>query len=607
MPIERKLAAIMFTAIPDYSSISAQNEDKALQLLEKQNQALTPIIEQFGGILHKKLGDGLLITFSTITSAIKCAAEFQKKVQLIEKLDLCISIHEGEITFKDGDVLGNHVNISALMLRYSTVGGVVISDKVYHNISNLPEFEIAFLREEHFQGFSEKIKIYAITSHGFKYNPKDSIDKPGNDTLFIKTVLKRRIPQILGSYFITGTSLIFFIQYLVDKYQFPYHYPTLSLFALVGILPSVIILAYFHGAPGKDEWTKVEKVGVPLNVLFIAVILFFGDSLNLWDLKDIPEDTSPTISLIHFTTLPEHIPHYKKHLTLNPAYDLYPIENSLLDSLRGYFSVQVLNWYFGENKNFIIPKDKKEINYLNNYPLRSVDLDFTEERKDDVLALKNSADSIFNRFNNPDNILYLNIYKVSLANRQYKYMATWTGFYGNIVNNGANNPMVDSITALFVKIEDRIRDLLGAQKEIGLVSKINDDIIVVTLEDLNVRENMKVIGTSTYDYGPGKNGYNNRLDDLKNAVKYMREGNNDNYNADLESYNETYLSLLVDSLYCKHFQNGRHVDGCVQTRDLDYSLRVISVVDSIAVTKLIKRQYPWVQIRINDKVLVKTN
>ncbi|MDP6936909.1 MAG: hypothetical protein QGF36_05695 [Candidatus Marinimicrobia bacterium] len=80
-----------------------------------------------------------------------------------------------------------------------------------------------------------------------------------------------------------GTSLILFIEYLVDKYQFPSQYPTLALFALVGILPSVIILSYFHGAPGKDEWTKVEQIGIPINVLFIAVILFFGDSLHIWE------------------------------------------------------------------------------------------------------------------------------------------------------------------------------------------------------------------------------------------------------------------------------------------------------------------------------------
>ena len=78
-----------------------------------------------------------------------------------------------------------------------------------------------------------------------------------NDS-FIKVSLNRRIPQILGSYFIAGTSLVLFIQYLVDKYQFPSHFPTLTLFGVMEILPSVIILIYFHGTPGKDSWSKIR-------------------------------------------------------------------------------------------------------------------------------------------------------------------------------------------------------------------------------------------------------------------------------------------------------------------------------------------------------------
>jgi len=117
---------------------------------------------------------------------------------------------------------------------------------------------------------------------------------------FIKTLLERRIPHILGSYLVAGTSLILFIEYLIEKYQFPSHYATLALFALLGILPSVIILSYFHGAPGKDEWTKVEKVGIPINVLFIAGILFFGDSMNIWKVsKNSLDDSLPNVHLIY--------------------------------------------------------------------------------------------------------------------------------------------------------------------------------------------------------------------------------------------------------------------------------------------------------------------
>ena len=49
----------------------------------------------------------------------------------------------------------------------------------------------------------------------------------------LKEIFNRRIPQIIGSY----------------------------LTAVIGILPSVIILSYFHGAPGKDEWTKTQILG----------------------------------------------------------------------------------------------------------------------------------------------------------------------------------------------------------------------------------------------------------------------------------------------------------------------------------------------------------
>ncbi len=98
---------------------------------------------------------------------------------------------------------------------------------------------------------------------------------------FIKVLLERRIPQILGSYLIAGTSLVLFIDYLVEQYQFPSYYPTLALFTLIGILPSVIILSYFHGEPEKDEWTRVEKVDVPINVFFIAMLLFFGDRVRV--------------------------------------------------------------------------------------------------------------------------------------------------------------------------------------------------------------------------------------------------------------------------------------------------------------------------------------
>ena len=93
---------------------------------------------------------------------------------------------------------------------------------------------------------------------------------------FIKELIHRRIPHIIGSYLIAGTSLILFVDWLVNRYTLPEYYTTLCLFGVIAIMPSVVILAYFHGAPGRDEWTKIEKIGVPVNIIFIFLVLLIG-------------------------------------------------------------------------------------------------------------------------------------------------------------------------------------------------------------------------------------------------------------------------------------------------------------------------------------------
>ena len=108
---------------------------------------------------------------------------------------------------------------------------------------------------------------------------------------FITEILKRRIPQILGSYLFAGSSLILFIDWLVARYAFSEYYVTLVLFGIVSILPSVVILAYFHGAPGKDEWTKIEKIGLPINIIFIGLVVIMGNNYGWWLGDNLFEET----------------------------------------------------------------------------------------------------------------------------------------------------------------------------------------------------------------------------------------------------------------------------------------------------------------------------
>ena len=164
MPIERKLAAIMFTDIAGYTALSAKDENKALALLDTQKQILTPIIEEHNGTLHKEVGDGLLFTFPTVTDAVRCGIKIQEETKAVDELNLRIGIHEGEITLKDGDALGDDVNVASRIEAFSPSGGISISSKVQQNISSLPEFETSYVGKPELKGVSQEVKVYCITS-----------------------------------------------------------------------------------------------------------------------------------------------------------------------------------------------------------------------------------------------------------------------------------------------------------------------------------------------------------------------------------------------------------------------------------------------------------
>ena len=95
--IERKLAAIMFTDIVGYTALSAKDSTKSSELLTTQRDTLKPIVEKHGGSWMKEMGDGLLLTFDSATSAVECSIAIQEATKDLEDLNLRIGIHEDRL------------------------------------------------------------------------------------------------------------------------------------------------------------------------------------------------------------------------------------------------------------------------------------------------------------------------------------------------------------------------------------------------------------------------------------------------------------------------------------------------------------------------------
>ena len=73
------------------------------------------------------------------------------------------------------------------------------------------------------------------------------------------------------------------MDWMVNRYVLSTHLPDFSLVALLSLLPSVLLIAYLHGKPGRDRWSRVEKITIPLNLLVttaILIVMFSGKRLG---------------------------------------------------------------------------------------------------------------------------------------------------------------------------------------------------------------------------------------------------------------------------------------------------------------------------------------
>jgi len=135
-------------------------------------------------------------------------------------------------------------------------------------------------------------------------------DKPS----FLKDLLQRRVPQILGIYLGTSWAIVEFLDWLISRYSLTTAIPDIGLLILASFIPSVILLAYFHGKPGRDKWHRIETFAIPANVIisFLILLMVFkgnypaDDTSAIYSTGEIknlsPIDDPRRVAVLYFET-----------------------------------------------------------------------------------------------------------------------------------------------------------------------------------------------------------------------------------------------------------------------------------------------------------------
>ena len=139
--IERKLAAIMFTDIVNFSLMMGEDEDNTMLLLDKHNEISNKVFSKYKGKLIKQLGDGNFVEFNSSLDAVKAAKELQQQFKeynksVVEENQICIriGIHVGDVIEKNGDLFGDGVNVTSRITAFAEKGGICITQEAYRTI-----------------------------------------------------------------------------------------------------------------------------------------------------------------------------------------------------------------------------------------------------------------------------------------------------------------------------------------------------------------------------------------------------------------------------------------------------------------------------------------
>src|SRR6266849_3256568 len=118
--MERRLTAILAADVAGYSRLMAIDEAGTLSALKSLRKNLAdPKIAEHNGRIVKLTGDGMLVEFPSVVSAVACATEIQRAmrdrdaaVPRDRRIEFRIGISLGDVMVEGDDIYGDGVNIA---------------------------------------------------------------------------------------------------------------------------------------------------------------------------------------------------------------------------------------------------------------------------------------------------------------------------------------------------------------------------------------------------------------------------------------------------------------------------------------------------------------
>jgi adenylate cyclase len=168
--MERRLTAILAADVVGYSRLMTIDETGTLAALTSLRKNLVnPKISEHNGRIFKLTGDGILIEFPSVVSAVACAVDIQLAMRTrnatepAARIEFRIGINLGDIIVEDGDIFGDGVNVAARLEGIAPIGGIAVSQSVRDHVGKRLDLAFEDMGERRLKNIEAPIRVYRIS------------------------------------------------------------------------------------------------------------------------------------------------------------------------------------------------------------------------------------------------------------------------------------------------------------------------------------------------------------------------------------------------------------------------------------------------------------
>ena len=178
----RRLAAILAADVASYSRLMGADESGTLQALKAiRAELIDPTIAAHSGRLVKTTGDGLLVEFSSVIDALRCATEVQTSmaernasVPAGKRIEFRIDVHQGDVVIENDDIFGDAVNIAARLEGLAEPGGICVSARVRGDAAGKLDLAFEDMGQQELKNIGRPIRAYRLAME----RRADAADEP---------------------------------------------------------------------------------------------------------------------------------------------------------------------------------------------------------------------------------------------------------------------------------------------------------------------------------------------------------------------------------------------------------------------------------------------